>query len=124
MGGMYTSAKLVRYHLIGGVEDPVRLSVLEHLQKADAEFEEEIEADDFMKETISKWLLERLTPSELSDPAVRISLRCMVRAAKLRARFAIIQEERLQKNMNWIIDSERKKAGSTCRVGKNTREFR
>lgn len=115
MGKMYLSAKLVRYHLSGGVKDDFEMSVLERLQKADAEFEEELEADAFLKETLRKWMRGSLTSRQLSSPAVRLSLRCMVRAAKLRAQFTIIQEERLRKNLNWIRESDRKKAVNRIR---------
>lgn len=97
---IYRAVRIVPYQL--RVPDDAR--ELDALQEADEEFAEQLNTDRFMRHCYLKYRQHTFTAEMKSLSPVRTVLRCIVRGLKLRAKFAILQKERLCRNTNSMIN--------------------
>ena len=109
MSNYYKSVEIVPYDLNFPNDNDPCLLALEQMRKTDEEFGQTLETNAFMRSVIQKYILQRkpLTEKERADPLVGMILAHAGAMAKQRARFCIVQEERMRKYYEWIKEEER-----------------
>lgn len=97
------------YSICANLPNDPSLLALEQMQKSDEEFGHALEKNPFTRSVIHKYIVQKkpLTEKERADPLIGVILDYAGAMAKQRARFCIVQEERMRKYFEWIREEER-----------------